>query len=123
MANAKPTKNDVAIVKMTETTTRIRWVVSCLLLAYFAWLVKDAYVEYLKAQTKTEAWERVTLAFLTAFVTLPLPSVLIVIYRKRIGQFTRDTIGRLTGFERERDPQRSTSGLMEDGSDPPGATP
>jgi hypothetical protein len=119
----KKNENDVAIVRMAETTSRIRWLSVCALLAFFGWLVKDAYVVYLKTKTPMTSTERIVSVLVTALVTLIAPSALIAYFWKRIKAFTRRMIDRLTKFEQERDPKRTSSGLMSDGTDPPGATP
>jgi hypothetical protein len=71
-------ENDVAIVRMTETTSRIRWVSVCALLAFFGWLVKDAYVVYLKTKPPMTSTERIVSVLVTTLVALVAPSALTV---------------------------------------------
>jgi hypothetical protein len=98
--------------------------VAILLFAGFCiWQIRLGFAQYLASQPKTEAWERVMTILVTAFVSLVAPSGLLLFFWKRVRDFTRRTIGRLTKLEEERDRGRSTSGLREDGTDEPGATP
>lgn len=123
MAKDKPTENDVVIVRVTETTKRLRLVVLGLLTAFALWLLKDGYVHYLASKPKTEAWERVVSNILTAVVSLAAPSCVTIYLWKKVRAFTKRIIGRLTSLEADADPKRTTSGLQSDGTDPPGATP
>ena len=123
MGKAGRSDNDVAIVRITETAKVIRWASGCLFAAFCIWQARVGFSDYLKTRPNTSVAERVISVIVTAVVTLAVPGGLTYYLWKRVKAFTKFAMARLARLEAERDPSRGSSGLLEDGSDPPGATP
>jgi TRAP-type C4-dicarboxylate transport system permease small subunit len=116
MARRKPnpTDNEVILIRNAQIYTTIRFTVCCALIGWFGLQIRIGFVEF----TKKEAWESVSLALITAIVSLLAPSVAFGLLLRWVRKFTARTIGRLTRLETEVDPERTTSHMNPDGTDP-----
>lgn len=109
---AKKTPEDVTIARYAEIGRTIRWIAICILFGWCFWAITDAAVKLMDRPP----W----LVALLSILSCSLPfAVLLRRLLRRIRRYTKFVATRLARLEEEHDPDRTSSGLMEDGTDPP----
>ena len=106
---------DVRITRTVELHKTIRLIAVCTLIGVCVWKISDSIVR-LKDEKPSV---KITLAILAAVTAWGSQTPLLWRVVVRVRRFTRETIGRLTRIEQTVDPQRTSSDLLPDGTDPP----
>lgn len=119
MERPRPTADEVRLIGNAQIHKTIRFFFGCALVGWLALQARIGIVEY----AKKEPWESVMLGLFGLIATLAAPSVLLAMYGRFVGVFTARIISRLTKLEREKDPDRTSSHLNPDGTDPEEAHP
>jgi len=111
----RPLEERVAIHAEWAKTIRVGFIVAGVFGSI--WIIKDGVVELVKDSPWVQA-----LKLVAALVLGPVPLSLVMYkYRQYILRFTLTNITRTSQLEKEIDPERTSSSLLEDGTDPPGA--
>jgi hypothetical protein len=110
----RPLDERIAIVHEINKTVRAAIFTSGAVGA--TWIVVDGLVKM-----ADNPWVAALKILLSVGGASVVPSLIIKIYIDRTKQFTSDTASRIQKLELEKDPQRTSSALLKDGTDPPGA--
>lgn len=108
---------DVRIVQTRELHRTLRVLIICTLIGVCVWKISDAVVDLMDKPPWLVALSTLLSVFGAAFAQTP--TFWFVFYRVR--KFTRETVSRRSEIEASIDPERTSSDLREDGTDPPGA--
>jgi hypothetical protein len=100
----------VDVVRVMEIQKTIRYVVVCSLIAFLGWVIAHTIVKILDQPP----WLTMTLVLITA---LAGPSGVIIVLIRHQRQYTLRNQGRVIDLEKKIDPKRSSSNVLEDGSE------
>lgn len=112
------TKNDLEAMKIDRIYKIIWWIAAFVSGTICFGIICNTYVKL----NEDPAWLKLSLSLIGLVVYFIGPGYLLVLSEKRHRRFIKDFASRLAKIEKMIDPDRSTSGLLEDGSDPRSGT-
>lgn len=110
---------DIRRTQIVERHKTIRLVAICALIAVCVWKISDAAVELLAKPP----WVSVVAAIIAALGSGLIQVPILWRIRVRVRRFTSEVVSRNRTLEQLENPERSSSDLMPDGTDPPGDAP
>ncbi len=108
---------DERIAVQTEWAKTVR--VGCITAGVVAsiWIIKNGIVEL----ANESPWVQALKLICSVLIAQGPFAVVFYRYRRAIRKYTQEVTSRLAALERKEDPERTSSSLLEDGTDPPGA--